>query len=60
MYTHPGNPEHVMRSYRHFLMELKKKWRGHGMGHRCLRAHMKYKEYVHEYLAAKRIVIAKR
>ena len=57
-YTHPGRPETVMRAYRQFLIALKARWMGHGRGHRALRAHMHYRPYVDEYLAAKRLCFA--
>jgi len=54
VYTHPQpDPARLMRYYRCFLVSLKKKWMGHGMGHRCLRAHMHYRGYIDQYLAAK-------
>jgi hypothetical protein len=53
-YTHPQpDPATLMRYYRRFLMSLKRTWMGRGHGHRCLRAHMHYRGYVDQYLAAK-------
>jgi hypothetical protein len=55
-YTHPQpDPLRLARYYRKFLVSLKAKWMGHGLKHRCLRAHMFYMRYVQEYLAAKRL-----
>lgn len=52
-YSHPGQPLAVMVAYRRFLLGRKAQWMGQGKGHRCLRAHMKYRAYIDEYLAAK-------
>lgn len=49
--THPGNPRHVMRCYRRYILERKRKWgTARGLIH--------YKAIVAEYFAAKRIVVA--
>lgn len=54
VYTHPQpEPLRLARYYRRFLMARKDQWMGHGLGHRCLRAHMFYRAYLYEYLAAK-------
>lgn len=51
-YTHPGDPEHVMRIYRRHILAMKKKY-GNA---RCL---IHYQRIVDEYLAAKRVFLKK-
>ncbi len=48
-YTHPGNPEHVMRTYRKHILATKRKY-----GNATCLVH--YNEFINEYLAAKRVV----
>lgn len=60
LYTHPGDPLHVLRAYRRFLLARKSQWAAHGSGlpeqrRRRVRAHMHYLAYVREYLYAKRL-----
>jgi hypothetical protein len=59
-YTHPQpDPLRLARYYRRFLIKgLKPLWMGHGRGHRCLRAHMKYLDYIDQYLAGKAAAFA--
>ncbi len=61
-YTHPQrDPIRLARYYRRFLIKgLKPLWMGHGRGHRCLRAHMKYLEYIDQYLAGKALFFSVR
>lgn len=58
-YTHPGDPASVRDSYRTYMVALKRRWIGHGRGHRCLRGLMKYRSYIEEYLAAKRLCFSR-
>lgn len=52
-YTHPGNPEHVMRVYRRTCLAAK---RNYGSS----RALVHGMDYILEYLAAKRLVVLSR
>lgn len=56
VYTHPqSEPIRLARYYRQYLMGQKGRWMAAGMGHRCLRALIKYRAYIEEYVAAKRL-----
>lgn len=62
VYTHPGNPEHVIRIYRRFIIEHKTKLGGpyDPLNPRKRKTHrglMKYRVIVEEYLAAKRKIL---
>lgn len=61
-YTHPGNPNTVMRAYRKFVLARKLQWMAHSGGkpvqrRMAVRAHMKYRDYIEQYLAAKKRLI---
>jgi hypothetical protein len=58
-YTHPNpDPAHVMRSYRKYLIGQKRIWMSQNRtAKRCLRGLIRYRAYIDEYLAAKRLMI---
>ncbi len=60
LYQHPGDPYHIARVYRRFLVDQKRKWIASGTkGHRCLRALLHHRDLVREQRAAQRLVLAK-
>ncbi len=62
-YTHPGDPSHVMRCYRRYILNTKRKANEQLASHgkpptrRGARSLIHYKVIVREYLAAKRVVL---
>ena len=59
--THPHpDPLHVMRVYRSYLVGQKRVWMASGMGRRCLRGLIHYRDYLGAYLEAKRRVLESR
>ena len=60
LYQHPGDPRHVMRVYRSFLVDQKRKWMASGTrGHRCLRALLHYRDLIQEQRGAQRVMLSK-
>lgn len=60
-YTHPHpDPAHIMRTYRDHILSFKRKQNAqrNPPARRVARGLIKYKALIHEYLAAKRLVIA--
>lgn len=49
-YTHPGEPRHVMRCYRQYVLNRKRK-------NGTARGIIHYRRILDEYLAAKRVVV---
>lgn len=57
-HPHPDR-EHIMRSYRRFIIGKRREFTGK-WGHRAHRSMIHYMDIVHEYLEAKRDVLASR
>ena len=59
--THPHpDPAHIMLRYRGYLTGQKRVWMApNPRAKRCLRGLIRYREYVSEYLASKRLVVAR-
>jgi|GEM_PF-5593505 len=62
-YTHPGDPRHVMRCYRRYILNTKRKVNeqlsshGKAPSRRGARSLIHYRAIVQEYLAAKRVCL---
>jgi hypothetical protein len=57
LFTHPSDdPVHIIRRYRQYLIGQKRVWMAQGMGSRCLRGLIHYRDFIDEYLAAKRLI----
>lgn len=64
-YTHLGEPRHVMRCYRAYILNTKRKVNEQLASHgkpptkRGARSLIHYRAIVNEYLAAKRVVVGR-
>jgi hypothetical protein len=54
-HPHP-DPSHIVRHYRKYLIGQKRVWMARGMGRRCLRGLIHYRQLIDTYLEAKREV----